>query len=133
MPVRSSFHFVFRSRMRRMRPDTLNLWTLLFWPCVALAILLVALVIAFVQTRSLLRENADPTESAHELLSQYREMRGRGELSDEEFRFIKGRLAPRISNGVSPPTVEKPMQNAIGEFESDDDGSSDAVEADDRM
>ena len=32
----------------------------------------------------------------HELLADYREMHRRGELSDEEFRIIKGRMAPRI-------------------------------------
>jgi hypothetical protein len=46
--------------------------------------------------RSWLRENDGPAASAHELLAEYREMHRRGELSDEEFRIIKGRMAPRI-------------------------------------
>ena len=42
-------------------------------------------------------ENDDPTVSDHELLAQYREMQRQGELSDEEFRLIKGQLAARMS------------------------------------
>ena len=54
------------------------------------------LVIAVYLIRSWLRENDGPAASAHELLVEYREMHRRGELSDEEFRIIKGRMAPRI-------------------------------------
>jgi hypothetical protein len=46
--------------------------------------------------RSWLRENDGPAASDHELLGEYREMNQRGELSDEEFRIIKGRMASRI-------------------------------------
>ena len=46
--------------------------------------------------RSWLRENDGPAASDHELLGEYREMNRRGELSDEEFRNIKGRMASRI-------------------------------------
>ncbi len=46
--------------------------------------------------RSWLRENDGPAASEHELLSEYREMVRRGELSDQEFRIIMGRMAPRI-------------------------------------
>lgn len=46
--------------------------------------------------RSWWRENDGPAASDHELLGEYREMNQRGELSDEEFRIIKGRMASRI-------------------------------------
>lgn len=54
------------------------------------------MVFAVYLIRSWLRENDGPAASEHELLSEYREMHRRGELSDEEFRIIKGRMAPRI-------------------------------------
>ncbi len=54
------------------------------------------LAIAVYLIRSWLRDNDGPAASEHELLSEYREMHRRGELSDEEFRIIKGRMAPRI-------------------------------------
>ena len=46
--------------------------------------------------RSWLRDNDGPAASEHLLLAEYRELNRRGELSDEEFRIIKGRMAPRI-------------------------------------
>lgn len=54
------------------------------------------LAIAIYLIRSWLRENDGPAASDCELLSEYREMNRRGELSDEEFRIIKGQMAPRI-------------------------------------
>ena len=54
------------------------------------------LAIAIFLIRSWLRENDGPAASDCELLADYREMHRRGELSDEEFRIIKGQMAPRI-------------------------------------
>ncbi|MFP6611182.1 MAG: SHOCT domain-containing protein [Pirellulales bacterium] len=39
--------------------------------------------------------------STSELLTKYREMHSRGELSDEEFRNIKSRLANQLQNELS--------------------------------
>ena len=58
------------------------------------AIAVLAVVIYLI--RSWLRENDGPAASTHELLAEYREMHRRGELSDEEFRIIKDRMASRI-------------------------------------
>ncbi len=58
------------------------------------AIGVLALVIYLL--RSWWRENDGPAVSDHELLGEYRELNRRGELSDEEFRIIKGRIASRI-------------------------------------
>ena len=46
--------------------------------------------------RSWLRDNDGPAASEHLLLAEYRELNRRGELSDEEFRIIKSRMASRI-------------------------------------
>lgn len=48
------------------------------------------------------RENDDPAEGCHDLLSEYIELHRRGELSDEEFRSIKSRLFPHIGQGANP-------------------------------
>ena len=64
------------------------------------------LTIAIYVIRSWLRENDGPAASAHELLAEYREMNRRGELSDEEFRIIKGRMASSIGRG--PVAERKP-------------------------
>src|SRR5262249_29294053 len=54
------------------------------------------LAIAIYYIRSWLRDNDGPAASLHELLADYRDLHRRGELSDEEFRSIKGRMAPSI-------------------------------------
>jgi len=53
------------------------------------------MAVAIYLLRSWLRENDGPAASEYELLAEYREMHRRGELSDEEFRIIKGQTAPR--------------------------------------
>ena len=60
------------------------------------------LAVAIYLIRSWLRDNDGPAASVHELLAEYRDLHRRGELSDEEFRIIKGRMAPRIK-GTSDP------------------------------
>jgi hypothetical protein len=54
------------------------------------------LAVAVYLIRSWLRDNDGPAVSIHELLAEYRDLHHRGELSDEEFRNIKGRMAPSI-------------------------------------
>jgi hypothetical protein len=49
--------------------------------------------------RSWLRDNDGPAASEHLLLAEYRELNRRGELSDEEFRIIKDRMASRLKRG----------------------------------
>ena len=61
------------------------------------------LTVAIYLIRSWLRENDGPAASDCELLADYREMHRRGELSDEEFRIIKSRMAPRIKG--TPETI----------------------------
>jgi hypothetical protein len=50
-----------------------------------------------------LRDNDDSAGSAHELLAEYSEMNRRGELTDEEYRIIKSRMAPRIRMTTKEP------------------------------
>jgi hypothetical protein len=72
------------------------------FPLVAVATLIAVLAIAVYLIRSWLRDNDGPAASAHELLAEYRELNLRGELSDEEFRIIKGRMASRIGGASDP-------------------------------
>jgi len=66
-------------------------------PIAATVTAIAVLSVAIYAIRWWLRENDGPAASDNELLSEYREMHRRGELSDQEFRIIKGRMAPRIS------------------------------------
>lgn len=75
-------------------------------PLVSIAILIAVLAVAVYLVRSWLRDNDGPAASAHELLAEYRELNLRGELSDEEFRIIKGRMASRIGGAADPKRNE---------------------------
>ena len=68
----------------------------LLWLSIGTAGSLAFLALCVSWIRSWMSENEDPTAPAHELLAQYREMHDRGELTDEEFRFIKGQLVASI-------------------------------------
>jgi hypothetical protein len=65
-------------------------------PVAATAIAILVLAAAIYLIRSWLRDNDGPAASCHELLGEYQELNRQGELSDEEFRIIKSRMASRI-------------------------------------
>ncbi|MFN0052745.1 MAG: hypothetical protein ACKV0T_11175 [Planctomycetales bacterium] len=62
------------------------------------------LLVAIHWIRGWLRDNDDPAMCDHELLSEYRELKEQGELTDEEYRIISCRIAPRTGPA---PAAEK--------------------------
>jgi hypothetical protein len=92
-----------------MQLDLMTRWNLAL-AVVATVAAIVVLVGAVLWIRSWLRENEDSTVSPHELLFQYREMLREGQLSDEEFRLIKGELSEQMGLPSSAPNEKN--QNA---------------------
>ena len=92
-----------------MRLDPTILWDLAL-PVMATVTALVVLVGVVLWIRSWMRENEDSTVSPHELLIRYREMVREGQLSDEEFRLIKGELYEQM--GLPPSVPDEKNQNA---------------------
>src|SRR5262245_29358437 len=90
-------------------------------PLIAVVFALGLLAIAVFRIRNWMRENDDPAESFGELLSEYREMNQRGELSDEEYRIIKSRMVPRIGGIASRREPASPPggPTAPGELDKD--------------
>jgi len=43
----------------------------------------------------------NPTSDDHELLTNYREMHARGELSDAEYRTIKSKMTSRLRRAIT--------------------------------
>jgi len=66
----------------------------------ALVACLFAAAWAIVWIRSRYRDNEDVAEAEHQMLMQIRDLRREGDLSEEEFRSIKGRLIERIDEAV---------------------------------
>ncbi len=76
-------------------------------PTAAMVVTLAVLVWIVLQIRAWYRESDDPAESTHEMLTQYREMHERGELSEEEFRLIKSRLANTLHPSGQPTSESR--------------------------
>ena len=66
------------------------------------------LIITIYFLRSWWRDNAGPAASEHELLAHYRELNRQGELSDDEYRSIKGRIASRLGPMARPAADTPP-------------------------
>jgi len=82
----------------------------LFWPVVGVIGALGVLAWAIVRIRAWLHEDSDPAASAHEMLAHYREMQRQGDLTEEEFRSIRSRLASQIAE--SPAEVQGKREQA---------------------
>jgi hypothetical protein len=89
----------------------------LIWPIAGTVLAVAFLVWLFLRVRAWFHEDEGPADSAHEMLGQYREMQRQGVLTDEEFRFIKRRLAAEIASapgsGGLPPL---PALNPTGKL-----------------
>ena len=62
------------------------------WWWVGLLFAIVLLVWIVVRLREWFREDSDPADDSRRMLSDIREMYHEGDLSEEEYRSIKGRL-----------------------------------------
>lgn len=68
----------------------------MLWPVIGITVGLIILIVIFLWARASFRDNEDSTVSSHRMLADCREMLLRGELTEEEYRLIKGRLSARI-------------------------------------
>ncbi|MBS0261965.1 MAG: hypothetical protein JSS02_08405 [Planctomycetes bacterium] len=85
-----------------------DVWHQAIYPLLGVSALILVLAVAVYLIRSWMRENDGPDDSAHDLLTEYREMHSRGELTDEEYRIIKGRMASRIGGNSEPKREADP-------------------------
>lgn len=98
---------------RRREFDLLE-WLSGFGPAAAAGVgLLVAGWIA-VRWASRAIEQADPGESDRQMLQAIEEMKQGGDLTEGEFRLIKGRLAGRLSNLAALPHAAGKTANPAG-------------------
>ena len=58
--------------------------------------------------RSRLADDEGSATEDHRLLSQIADLKEQGDLTEEEYRSIKGRLAKRIDDALSAPDEDKP-------------------------
>jgi hypothetical protein len=75
----------------------------LLLPLAALAGILFLAAWMVVRLKARYRGGDDPAADAHEMLTQFGDLRRRGGLSEEEYRKIKGRLAGRLEAEAPQP------------------------------
>ena len=70
--------------------------SLLEWS--VLIVLIAVAAWSIFRIRAWYRDGEDPAASDNEMLSQLRDLHQQGDLSDEEYRSIKGRLVQRMND-----------------------------------
>lgn len=98
---------------RRREFDPLE-WLSGFGPAVAAGVGLVMAGWIAVRWASRAIEQADPGESDRQMLQAIEELKRGGDLSEGEFRLIKGRLAGRLSNLAPLPNTAGKTANPAG-------------------
>ncbi|HEY5315516.1 MAG TPA: hypothetical protein VIK18_23500 [Pirellulales bacterium] len=88
-----------------------------FWLALV-AVLFTLGAYAIVSLRRAFREDAP---DASNLITNFRDLHGRGELSDEEYRTIKATLAERLRRQLDKPLLDKP-EPKLESFEEDTEG-----------
>ena len=78
------------------------------WEFVGLAVVILVAIWLIVRIRSWSRDGEDPAAADHQMLSHLADLRREGNLSDEEYRSIKGRLARKIEGSVRPQSEAQP-------------------------
>lgn len=79
------------------------------WWAIGLVVALFILAWAAYRLRSWYGEDEDHADANQELLLHLKQLRADGDVSDEEFRNIKGRLSPEL---VTPPPPNKDSTGA---------------------
>jgi hypothetical protein len=93
-------------------PNPSHVMSHLIWPMLGLVGFLFVLAWLLWWVRAWLRDSSEDDGCSPLLLSEYREMVTRGELSEEEFRNIKDGLMARFGVGSSPA----PSRNVRPQF-----------------
>jgi hypothetical protein len=84
-----------------------------WWQVLAAGACLVVLVWGIFRLMSRANEGVDPAEADRELLEAINELRFEGDLSESEFRTIKGQLVARLNGQwTSIPESRKPAASA---------------------
>lgn len=112
----NSIDFLLLAQRRRYDPlQSLSSWV----PLLIAAVVLILLIWAILHFLSKMNDDVDPADADRQMLQALRDLRREGDLSDDEFRSIRGKLATRLntlqSGDLSPQkTAEKSAENAAG-------------------
>lgn len=86
--------------------DLLQLPNFTWWQFLFAAACLIVLIWSIVRFVSRVHEDVDPAESDQEMLKAISELRRQGDLTEDEYRSIKGQILARMSTGFQVKTNE---------------------------
>lgn len=95
------------------------------WQLLGLGTFIAIGVLILYKLRSRFSDDADSDTNPHAMLSQIHELRREGELTDEEYRSIKGRLVERLDGSSSAPQTSNVTE---GTSETANSAGSDIVD-----
>lgn len=96
------------------------------WVGLVLAVGIGVWVVTWIRSR--LADDEGSSTEDHRLLSQIADLKEQGDLTEEEFRSIKGRLVKRIDDSLSVQGGERPRQQDSTLAESRDSDQTEAGE-----
>ncbi len=82
------------------KPIFERIWSVTLYDWIGLLVLTAVAVWFVYRLRSRYLGDADPAACDHQLLSQLTELRGEGQLTEEEYRSIKGQIARKIEGSI---------------------------------
>ncbi len=77
-----------------------------YWEWLVLIVVLILLVRLVIWIKASLREDDDPSSIDHQMLVEITELQRQGEITETEYRSIKGRLVDRLKIKDELPTRE---------------------------
>ena len=80
--------------------------TATLWEWLVLVVVLIVLVRLVMWIKASLREDDDPSSIDHQMLVEITELQRQGEITETEYRSIKGRLVDRLKIKDELPTQE---------------------------
>ncbi len=104
-----------------MNWDLLNRYQDVMSPITLVGTIIAATVAVWLifQVRARFREDSGRADDKLEMLTQFRELRQQGELTEDEYRLIKGRLAHDAARQMdaTPKTTMKSAKAAVGDVQ----------------
>lgn len=76
------------------------------WEWLVLIVVLIVLIRLVMWIKASLREDDDPSSIDHQMLVEITELQRQGEITEAEYRSIKGRLVDRLKIKDGLPTQE---------------------------
>ena len=76
------------------------------WEWLVLVVVLIVLIRLVMWIKASLREDDDPSSVDHQMLVEITELQRQGEITETEYRSIKGRLVDRLKIKDELPTPE---------------------------